>query len=174
MSIYTKHQPQSSDEMFLRLKDGDRVKLRILSEPAVTVYKKGDKPRYAWKVLNRDKGIPQVYGAGVSVYSQIADLVEEWGEPTEFDIVIKRTGAGLSDTSYSVTPVRQSDDPTEDQKKSANLIDLVKVTKGKWLADYEEDGVPPEPIVTGGEVVDEIVPMPRDEDAPIDLDNIPF
>lgn len=146
-SIYQTYKPQGDSNLYLKLKDGDRAKLRIASEPAVSVYKEGDKPRYSWVVFNRELNKPQVYTSGISVYSQIADLTEEWGDAQEFDIIIKRTGSGLSDTSYSVTPVKQSADLTKEQMSEVNLIELTTAIKGKWLADYVDDNELPDPVM---------------------------
>lgn len=162
MSIYQEHRPGNTDDLYLKLRDGDRVKLRIVSEPAIVLFKEGQRPRYAWVVVNHDKGKAQVYGAGVSVYSQIAELTEEWGSPDGFDIIVKRTGAGQFDTEYSVTPVKQSVEPTKDQLAEVEKIELLKATKGKWLSDYMADGQLPEPV---SDAKDEIVPMPEDKPA---------
>lgn len=175
-SIYTKHVP-GGDDLYLKIKDGDKVKLRLFSEPAIVLFKEGQKPRYAWVVWSHDKNKAQVYGAGISVFSQIAGLVEDWGEPTEFDISITRKGSGQFDTEYFVNPVKNSISLTEAQQAEANKVDLLNATKGKWLAEYEKDGQLPEPVTTGvadEPATDEVAPMPTDEDAPIDLDSIPF
>lgn len=148
MSIYQDYKPEG-DSLYLKLKDGDRAKLRIVSEPAMSVYNEGDKPRYSWIVFNRELKRPQIYTSGISVFSQIADLTEEWGNADEFDIIIKRTGSGLSDTSYSVTPVKQSDDLTKEQLSEINKIDLLGYVKGKWLAEYVDDNELPDPIMSG-------------------------
>ena len=172
MSVYSEHQPGGGNDLYLKLKDGDKVKLRIASEPVITIYKKGDKPRYAWVVWNRDINKAQVYPSGVSVYSQIADLEEEWGSPDSFDITIKRTGAGMQDTEYSVVPVKNSDDLTKEEQAEVDKVDLVQATKGKWLAEYIEDRVLPEPKTD--ELPDEEVPPHTDEDEPLDPSTIPF
>lgn len=174
MNIYQQHKPSGGDDLYLRLKDGDKVKMRIVSEPAITLYKEGDRPRYAWVIYNRDLGKPQVYNSGVSVYSQIADLSEEWGEPTTFDITVKRTGSGMQDTEYSVVPVKTSEDLTRAELDEVGKIDLVQATKGRMLADYLQDKRLPSPIV---QVID---PPTQDKDpvAPVDdsfdMSQIPF
>lgn len=174
-SIYKSYRPGDTSELYLKLRDGDNVKLRIYSEPAIVVYKAGQRPRYAWVVINHENKRAQVFNGGVSIYNQIADLVEDWGSPTEFDIRIKRTGSGQFDTEYSVTPVKVPTAPTKEQEAEADKIDLLNATKGKWLADYLKDNTLPDPI--SDEAVDEVVPMPADgEDISdmIDPDNIPF
>lgn len=172
-SIYKSHNPGgASDGLYLKLSDGDSFKLRIMSEPAITVYKAGDRPRYAWVVYNHDAKKAQVYNAGVSVYSQIAALTDDWGEPTSFDIRVKREGSGLQDTSYLVTPVKNSVEPPKEGVAEAEKIDLLQATKGKWLAEYVEDKTLPDPV--SDEAREEVVPPPTDEDAPIELSDIPF
>ena len=145
MSVYQDYKPSGGGE-YLKLKDGDKVKLRVASNPAISVYKEGDKPRYSWVVFNRDESKPQVYTAGISVYRQIADLTDEWGEPTEFDVTIKRTGSGMNDTEYSVVPVKTSVDLTKDELDEVKKVDLLQAIKGKWLADYADDAILPEPV----------------------------
>ena len=180
-SIYNKHKPSSDGGLYLKLGDGDKVKGRIASEPAISIYKEGDKPRYSWIIFVREfngKTInkPQILTKGISVYNGIADLVEDWGEPTQFDITIKRTGSGLSDTEYSVNPVKESRDLTKDEQAEVDKIDLPQAIKGKWLADYVDDGVLPEPTTdTVAEMPDDdpLPPEPQPGDS-IDVNDIPF
>lgn len=173
-SIYSTHKPTGGDqELYLKLKDGDAVKMRIYSEPAITLYEEGQRPRYAWVIINHNNKKAQVFNAGVSIFSQIADLAEEWGDPTEFDITVRRKGSGMQDTEYSVVPVKNPTAPTKEQEAEADKIDLIGATKGKWLREYEEDGKLPDPLVQTVEAPepDEIAPV---DDKPIDLNDIPF
>lgn len=172
-NVYKQHTPGGDSGLYLKLKDGDKFKLRICSEPALTVYKAGDKPRYAWVVWNHDLKKAQVYNAGVSVYTQIADLIDDWGDPTEFDITVKRTGSGMQDTEYSVNPTPKSEPLPQAALDEVEKVDLIQASKGKWLKDYLEDMTLPEPV-SNEPRTDEVAPMPSDEDAPIDLNDIPF
>lgn len=162
MSVYSDYKPTGSSE-YLKLKDGDKVKLRFCSEPTISVYREGDKPRYSWVVWNREAKKAQVYTAGISIYRQIADLVEDWGEPEAFDVTIKRTGSGMQDTEYSVVPVKTSSGLTDEEIEEAEKIDLPKASKGKWLSDYATDGMLPNPITDQPR---DDVPLQTDEDAP--------
>lgn len=175
-SIYSKHKPGSTDDLYIKLLDGDKIKGRVTSEPAISVYQEGQKPRYSWVVFVRDKNgkvinRPQILTKGISVYKGIADLVEEWGLPQTFDVAIKRTGSGPNDTEYNVTPVKVSSDLTDSQQEEVDKIDLPKAIGGKWLADFVEDGELPAPKVDGI-VADEVVEMPSDDK--ISLSEIPF
>lgn len=176
-SIYQQHKPSSDSELYLKLKDGDSVKMRIYSQPAIIVYKEGDRPRYAWVVINHNNQKSQVFNAGISIYSQIADLSEEWGEPTEFDIKVMRKGSTQFDTEYTVVPVKNSVAPTKEQETEADKIDLLNATKGKWLADYIDDKKLPDPVISGeapkpSEKKDVVIEDIADE--PVDLKDIPF
>ncbi len=178
-SIYSQHQPGNTDGLYLKLQDGDKVKGRIASEPAISIYKQGDKPRYSWVMFVREfngKPVnrPQILTKGISVYNGIADLVEEWGEPTEFDVAIKRTGSGLNDTEYSVTPVKTSDELTKEQLVEVQKIDLPQAIKGKWLSAYVDDNELPDPVtnLAPSPVPDKVIDVDADE--PISLDDIPF
>lgn len=178
MSIYQDHRPGNTDDLFLKLLDGDKVKGRIVSEPAISVYTEGQRPRYSWVFFTRDKNgkpvnKPQILTKGISIYNQIADLVEDWGDPNTFDITIKRTGSGLNDTEYSVVPVKESATISKVQQEEIDKIDLPGAIKGKWLREFMQDDRLPNPIVMSTQV-DTVEPMPGDEDAPIDLDSIPY
>lgn len=176
-SIYDQHKPTGDNDLYLKVNDGDKVKLRVASEPAISVYKAGQKPRYSWVVFTREHNgktvnKPQILTKGSSVYGGIANLVEEWGIPQEFDIVLKRVGATINDTEYSVTPVKQSDDLTKDQLAEIDKVDLLQATKGKWLADYVEDNELPEPITISED--EPTLPTKGVGDEPINLEDIQF
>ncbi len=161
-SIYKRHNPGNTSGLYLKLGDGDKVRMRITSAPAISVYKAGDKPRYSWIVWNRELKKPQIYSAGISVYRQIGDLEDEWGDPTEFDITIKRTGL-MMETEYSVVPVKTSTDLTPAEQDEVDKIDLPQAIKGKWLEDYAQDGELPPPVSDSPR---DAAPPPSDEDNP--------
>lgn len=172
MSIYQQHNPSAGQGDYLKLKDGDKVKMRIASEPAISVYEAGQRPRYSWVIYNRDADKVQVYTAGVSVFKQIAALTEDWGEPTSFDIRVARSGSTINDTEYIVTPVKESKNLTDAQLDKVNEVDLVKAIKGKWLEEYEKDGILPPATKDSVAPVND-APAPTDDDAPISIDDIP-
>lgn len=178
MSIYQTHKPAGGgDSLFLKLKDGESVKIRIASEPAVYVqtFDENVSTRYAWVVFNRNEKRAQVFSQGVSVFRQLADLVEEWGEPTSFDLTVKRTGEML-ETRYSVTPAPKSVDLTPEEQAECDKIDLLAAVKGSWLKDFEEGGTSgyekakaQRAKLDGPELTEEDAPISDD-----DLANIPF
>ena len=170
-SIYKKHQPANSNGLYLKLKDGDKVRLRIISDPAVSTYD-GNKLRYNWVVVNRDAGTAHVYQSGSSVFNQISELVDDWGDPREFDITIKRTGSGQTDTKYTVNavPPKMTTEPSEEDLSKADSIDLIKACEGKWLADFEEDGVMPDSL---GDKKDEAFASEGIEGEPFSEEDLP-
>lgn len=142
-SIYQTYKPAGgSDGLFLKIQDGESVTLRIASEPAIFTQEFNNdgevsvSTKFAWVAWNRGEKKAQIFNGGKSIYSQIADLVEEWGEPTDFDIKVKRTGQML-ETRYSVTPLPKSDPLTKEEKAECDKIDLLKAVKGQWLKNFE-------------------------------------
>lgn len=179
--IYKTYKPKSGGDLYLKLKDGDSVKLRIASEPAIFTNEFPQQDgsvkiteRFAWVVFNRNENKAQVYAAGKSVYGQIADLVDEWGDPQEFDVTIKRSGEGL-ETKYGVVPSPKSVDLTKEELAEVKAVDLLKATGGRWLADFANDGEMPEPRSKAPEK-DPTEPEITDKDMQeeISLDDIPF
>jgi len=167
-SIYEQHKPAGAGGDYLRLKDGDKVKVRFASAPAACTYD-GEKIRYQWVVFNRNINKAQIYEAGAQVFGQLASLYPEWGEPTEFDVTIGRTGSGQFDTSYTVTPSPKSLDLNAEQK--AMVEEALKTFPGKyakWLADLEQDGVMPETVPIKNKK-----PAPTDYDPGMSEEDIP-
>ncbi len=143
-SVYKTYKPASgSDGLFLKLQDGDTVRLRIASEPAIYTQEFNNdgevtvSTKFAWVVWNRNEEKAQVFSQGKSVYNQLADLYDEWQNPTGYDVSIKRVGQML-ETRYSVTPSPKSTDLTPEQEAACAKIDLLAATKGKWLKDFTE------------------------------------
>lgn len=144
--------------LYLKLADGDSVKLRIASEPAIFEQTFTDaegvttvSTRFAWIVWNRAEGKAQVFSGGKSIFNQIAELYEEWGEPTGFDITIKRSGTML-ETRYSVNPAPKSVDLTDAELGACAMVDLLGAVKGQWLKDFEHPAVQVEPELTEADI----------------------
>ncbi len=141
-SIYKTYKPAGGSEgLFLKLQDGDSVKLRIASEPAIFEQEftnDGEitiSTKFAWVVWNRNEQRAQIFNGGKSIYNQVADLVDEWGEPTGFDINVKRAGQML-ETRYSVTPLPKSEDLSSEEQAECDKIELLKAVKGRWLKEF--------------------------------------
>ncbi len=146
-SIYQTHKPAGgSDGLFLDLKDGDRAKIRVASEPAISSnqYKDPDtgevtlSTRYSWVVWNRDEKKAQVLSKGASVFKQFAALVDDWGDADNYDCTLKRDGQMLA-TRWTITPSPKSVDLTKEEQAECDKVDLLKVTKGQWLKDFAQE-----------------------------------
>lgn len=146
MSIWNDHKPVSGGGDYLRLKSGDRKKVRFVSEPAVVTYD-GVKLRYQVVLYNRTDKVAQVYEFGPQVFGQIGELAEEWGDPSEFDMTISRQGSTQFDTSYSVTPSPKSAELTVEETQAVNAVKFPS-SKARYLSEYEQDHIMPETIET--------------------------
>lgn len=161
-SVYAANKPQSSgDGLFLKLKDGDNVRLRVLGLPAVfdSEYEGKVSTKYSWPVYNHDEEKVQVFQGGATIYNALNALVqdEDWGDPVEYDIKVSRTGKG-TDTKYSVSPSPKSKEVPDDIEQ----IDVVAITASSPFASN---------VRRLGEKKDE---APEDVDGAISLDEIPF
>jgi hypothetical protein len=175
MNVYTNHKPAGgTDGLFLDLKDGERARIRVASEPAISSNEFKDPDtgeitlttRYSWVVWNRDEKRPQVLSKGASVFKQFAALVEDWDEPTQYDATIKREGTMLA-TRWTVTPSPKSEPLTKEEQAECDKVDLLKAVKGNWLRDFEDGGEQAAPLE------DDAPPM-GDGYAPINIEDIPF
>jgi hypothetical protein len=173
-NTYAENEPTSGSGLFLKLKDGDDVRMRILGLPAVydnVFVDKDSKERtvstkYAWPVYNFDAEKVQVMEGGATIYKALNSLIqdEDWGDPVKYDIKVARTGSGFSDTKYSVTPSPKS----KELPKVLEDIDVVEISR---KSDFHED------VHLLGEmfqpVKKDVVPEDIDEGG-IDLSEIPF
>lgn len=180
-SIYKDHKPEGGiSGLYLKINDGEAIKMRIASEPAIFTQEFTDKEtgevsistRYAWIIWNRSEKKAQVFQGGKSIFNQLADLVEEWNDPSGFDITIKRTGTML-ETRYAVTPAPKSVDLTKEEKAECDKIDLLSAIKGQWLKDFVESEGETRKTPAKSSMIDEVAPVP-DSNEPINLDDISF
>lgn len=121
--------------LYLKLKDGDRVKMRLLAEPrrVVKIFERAGEPAgdvkqvWVWPVVKRTKEGDSlaIFEGGPMIFSQIKELVknEDWGDPTNYDIWVKRKGTGMS-TEYHVAPGLRADLPQEtlEDVKSSDIM----------------------------------------------------
>ena len=146
MSVWNDHKPAAGGGDYLKLKGGDRKKVRFVSEPAVITYD-GVKLRYQVVLYNKTDKLAQVYEFGPQVFGQIAELAEDWGDPTQYDMTISRQGSTQYDTSYTVTPLPKSEVLTKDELEATTAVKF-PTSKARLLSDYMEDGIMPETIET--------------------------
>lgn len=196
--IYGTHKPAGGDsDLFLKIKDGETVTVRIASEPAIFETENEDKvtqeirisTKYGWIVYNQDRHLAQVWQQGAKFFRALAALAqdEEWGDPTGYNIKISRQGSGFQDTVYNVTPSTNRDPLDDAAKADIAKIDLIDILNKSpfsqrvgWLAEHEDVGTPASPVHQDQEPADEKPPVKPDVviedigDKPINLDDIPF
>jgi hypothetical protein len=204
MSIYSSHKPPVGEGggLYLKLQDGETVKLRFASQPAIFEAEGKDREtgeitlrtQYGWLVWNQDQKMPQVWTQGVRFFKQIAALAqdEEWGDPIEYDIKLTRQGSDTS-TTYTVTPSSNRTPLGDEAKEKINKIDLIKaIGAGRgnqrvmWLSEWddqvaqqEEQGHEKEvdALETAGKAkkaADKDAVIEDIGDEPMNLDDIPF
>lgn len=168
---------------FLKLNDGDTVKVRIMSDPVYFDNDfKGDlTPRIAWVIWNHDENKAQIWATNGATYNSIKDLVsdDEYGDPQKYDIKITRTGT-MQQTRYSVRPGTARDPLSVDQIKACEAIDPIEVIGRSqtaqhvmWLEEHrEEKNKPDDSEEQPAKKVDTVIEDIGDE--PINLDDIPF
>lgn len=199
MSIYDTHKPESSSGIYLKIDDGQSVRIRIASEPVIYNAESQDgklSTRYAWIVWNQDEQKAQILQQSATFFRSIAGLAQdsEWGDPTTYDIKIKREGTGL-DTRYSINPSPNREELSGEATIAVNEIDIIEKVAASsfnsnvmWLSDFDEpqpkktiEGTRPAPRAAAP-ADDAGSPPPKNPDPviedigdePINLDDIPF
>lgn len=145
-NVWVDHKPSSGSGDYLKLANGDKKKVRFTSNPAVITYD-GVKLRYQVVLYNRTDKLAQIFEFGPQVFGQIGELTEDWGEPTEFDMTIGRTGSTQFDTKYTVTPSPKSVPLTKEELDKCEAVKFPG-NKSRMLAEYMQDGIMPETIET--------------------------
>jgi len=91
------------------------------------------KQRYAWIVLDREDGKVKILDVGWTIFKVVHDLSHDpdYGNPTEYDLKITKTGQGL-DTEYSVIASPKRVPLTEDEEilVAGAGLDLEKIFGG--------------------------------------------
>lgn len=185
--IYKTHVPESGGTgLYLKITDGQTVKLRIASEPAI--FESESQPdeqgntrlstRYGWLVWNQDEQIPQILQQSATFFKNLAVLAqdEEYGDPTGYDIKIKRVGTGL-ETTYTITPSANREPLGAKAQEELKAIDLIEKLKASPYAQHVmmlSDHDKPQTIATEP-VKPEAKPVIDDlGNEPISLEDIPF
>jgi hypothetical protein len=158
---------------YLRLKDGDNVKVRIFGEPVVfqNDYNGQLSTKFAYVVWNYEQETAQVFQFGKKIAGYLDDLAdnEDWGDVTTYDIRLGRTGSGLNDTEYSVQPSPKSQPLTEEQKAELADLNLSILIPGSISVADAKNGDTPKAPVAKDEALKDI-----DDTNDVDLSEIPF
>lgn len=100
---------------------------------------------YLAVAINRDNGEVGVLKKGATVFGPITELREDdnWGDPKNYDLKIKATGAGLK-RKYVITPIPKdkSQELSEEDLNNVGLFtndtDIVDMTKPREYDDIKE------------------------------------
>lgn len=166
MSIYDTHKPAAGDGggLYLKIADGETVKLRFASEPAIFESEaERDDPenpgqkrtvlttRYGWLVFNQETKQPQILQQSATFFKNLAALAqdEEWGDPQGYDIKITRKGTEL-ETKYTIVPSTNRDPLDNEARDALKAVDLLEKLKASpfsqrvmWLSDYDRMAAEP-------------------------------
>lgn len=146
-------QPDGGGGLFLKLADGEEVKVRIVSLPVIfeNEFKIGDEvslsTRFAFVIWNHEIDKAQIWQTNAATYGQqISPLLDddEYGDWRKYDMKIKRTGE-KAQTRYHLRPGVKRYDLTEEQIAETDKIDIIttikksdSASKVMWLSDYRE------------------------------------
>lgn len=163
--LYAENKPVSAGGLFLKINDGENVRLRVLDIPVAfdSEYEGKISRKWAWPVYNHDEEEVQIFQGGSTIFNQIEALVQDddWGDPVEYDIKVSRSGTG-TDTKYNVSPSPKSKDvPTDIEMPNVVAV----ISKSPSASNVRKLGEAP----TQKDVVLEDI-----DDKPIDLSEIPF
>lgn len=187
--------PESDGGLYHSFEDGVTYVVRIASEPVVMQsefvdQKTGESTlstKYAWVIWNVESKTAQIMKLPVTAYRQIAALAtdDEYGDPTNYNLKITRTGTGL-ETKYSVVaspkqmPLKDVEADAPAKTKEIDLIGRLESGKGvsqvHWLKDVL-DGVPSRSEADKAEakaILDEAMTRDKEAGEPVNLNDIPF
>lgn len=144
-----------SGGLFLKLGDGDQVRVRLASLPVIFQNAFDDQrtgetkidTRFAFIVWNHNEDKAQIWITNGATYGQqIAPLLddEDYGDWREYDVTISRSGE-KAQTRYSVRPIPKRTMLGYDAQKAVESVDIIeKIGRGKgtsqvmWLTEYKK------------------------------------
>lgn len=125
--------PMSSEQV-LTLRQDDWV--TIFREPDYNVTES-----FHWKVLDRGSNTAKIFSGTPGIYKNIKKYaqMDEWGDPTEYDIQIERTEApGLN--YYAVTPLPRKEILSQKELKLLSELDMKeKLPAARKLTEKQID-----------------------------------
>lgn len=145
----TKRVPRSVG-LFIKFQDGDKLRMRILSEPRVraTHYSDDKEPTfdYLFEVYDYANDKVRLLSQGVAGAEAIDEMNDEWGEeyPAKYDLTIKATGAGKGGRKYTRTSSPHQG--TTPAASSLERIDWAKAAPGSITITQHDSGMEPEII----------------------------
>jgi hypothetical protein len=181
--------PASEGGLFFKFEDDKQYDLRLLTEPVVfnTFFKdkvSGEETtstKYAWLAWDSTEKAVKVVQLPVTGYQKVAAYAadDEWGDPTRYNLKMKRFKKANGFYDYDVVPSPNKTDVPEAVKEAAAPHDLKKLMEDSeynsnvtWLSDAIGGGKKAEDHSAAHKANDVI--MDVDSDEPIDLSSIPF
>lgn len=170
-------QESEGNSLFLTVKKGDSIKLRVLTvDPMISKDKYGN-TRFAFVVWNYNEQKAQILNKGASIARPIQQLHtdEDYGaniQKLDVKLVATSTGHEDKDVEYTLNPLPQSTDLTSEQVEEAKKINLENVIKNGIRMSAAAKGETTPEVTTSPQVDDEVHEV--EDTAPINLDSIPF
>lgn len=166
-----------SQSLFLSVKKGDSIKLRVLTTDPVVSKDKYGNTRFAFIVWNYTENKAQILNKGASIARPIQQLHldEDYGaniQKIDIKLIATSTGSEDKDVEYTLTPLPKAETLTVEQIKEAEKIKLDEIIKNGTRMSEINQGAPVksvEPEVPQADTVHEV-----QDDEPINLDDIPF
>lgn len=128
-----------STSAYLRLKsNGESCKFRIVSDPVKfqSEYQGKVSEKYAWLVFDRADKAVKVFQCGKDIWKKVSAFAKnpDWGDPTQYDITVTRTGISPSNF-YDVAPSPTKGELTQEEMAlvMGTTIDLVKAVERKTV-----------------------------------------
>lgn len=173
---------------YFKLADGDSAKIRIASECFLYLseYNGRISTKYAWVIYNQTERLPQVWQASVTSFKAVQALAldEDWGDPTQYSLTIKREGTG-KETTYSITPSPKRTEMPREVRELVDNFDLHSLIEGavplsraqEFQAAQEQRRAVPEqeaPTAAGSPKSEDVVITDLDKMQELNIDDIPF
>lgn len=164
MSLYgdVKDIIDADSSEYVKIQSGKKVRVRAIDHPYISMrqFSAGDKPtmRFTWPVWDYEANRVKLLEQGGMVYTQIAAIVDEYGEdmPMKADLVISRTGDGKENTRYNVVAGPVKEDLPENVHELMPAM-AEAVPGGVPLAKYRDGERPVVQTAEGKEVLEEII-----------------
>lgn len=138
------YQPKNSDGLFLKLKDGDEVKLRVLTlDPVITVNKYDEtKHQFNFVIWNWNLGRAQIWSASPGILNRLTKLHRDDDFPAlnKMDIKVVATGEML-ERRYEINPLPNAQTLTAENVNAAKEINLEERLDGNLgrLSQHNDD-----------------------------------
>ena len=163
--------PAAGGGQYLKLEDGQTIKLRFVGYPVVFTkqFPGSEMPttRYAWSVYVYDEDRAAAFEQGITFFRKLANLAkdEEWGDPSTYDIKVRREGSG-TETEYHLNPSPAKSKLTTEQLEKVAKINLKNMYQGSISLEDASKGKKP--------AAEDIVVTDEELQEPLDMSSIPF